>query len=130
MFEKTEYSKKRFWELFMPHLVTFGFWLAVSSFAFFGWQSVSPKEGDTMNLAQNILYWTFMIIGWLGLAMLVYLALAWLFNIGIKTVRAKTCKETIGQMKIKRKAMRDALEELDIKIKEAENDRTNKSAKQ
>jgi len=128
IFEKQEYSKRRFWELFMPHLVTFGFWLAISSFSFFGWQSVSPtEEGVTMGIAREILYWGFFVLGWLGIAIMLYLIVAWLFNIGIKAIRNKTRKETVDQMVNRRNKMATDLEELEKQIKEAGNDGTTKS---
>ena len=128
IFEKQEYSKRRFWELFMPHLVTFGFWLAISSFSFFGWQSVSLTEkGIAMGIAREILYWGFFVVGWLGIAIMLYLIFAWVFNIGIKAIRNKTRKETIDQMVSRRSKMTTDLEVLEKKIKEVENELPTKS---
>jgi hypothetical protein len=93
-----KYNVYRFWELFTANTITFSFWLASSSFAFFGFQSLSSiKWEGAMDLAKNILAWVFLGFGIFCVLVIVWLGFSWLS--GWQIIRYKRIRRDKNERK-------------------------------
>jgi hypothetical protein len=63
MFVREQYDYSRFWELFRPTTNNFQFWLGVSAFSFFGYQSLYQHSagGVWSMILHQIVPWAFIV---------------------------------------------------------------------
>jgi len=88
---KGQFPKKRFWELFSPCIITFGFWLATASFCFFAYQSLLPPNMEgIMNWTAGVLSTAFFIFGIACMIVILYLFITWILSIRITKNKTKT----------------------------------------
>ena len=113
---RQKYPKYRFWELFKPHVITFGFWLATASFSFFAYQSLYKEsaEGVWGMIMHQILAYMFAIIGILGVLAMLYLFVTWLFGLGVG--RRQSTQDELKQMEERLDILISEIEQLKHKI--------------
>jgi len=86
-FVREKHDLSRFWELFIPTTNSFSFWLASAAFAFFAFSSLLPNKEANMSflhIAREITAYLFLGVGWLFVAILVYLFLSWFFHFALR----------------------------------------------
>ena len=99
MFVREQYDYSRFWELFRPNTNNFQFWLGVSAFSFFGYQTLYQSNPDGMwsMILHQIVPWAFVVAAFVAFGAVVLLFIFWIFRIGMKswcTIRRKNGKRT------------------------------------
>jgi len=98
---KGQFPKNRFWELFSPCTITFGFWLATASFCFFAYQSLLPPNMEgIMSWTAGVLSAAFFIFGIACMLVVFYLFITWVA--GIRITRKKTKSEGMSIKAIRR----------------------------
>ena len=116
---RQKYPLHRFWELFIPTVLNFGFWLASASFWFFSYQSVLPNRLETLiEWICGVLSATFLCFGIMCLAILAYLAITWI--LGIRITRKKSREEEIVSINDERCILIKRLKELEMRLRDIE----------
>lgn len=113
---RQKYPKHRFWELFKPKVVTFGFQLATASFSFFAYQSLYKwnVEGVWGMIMHQILAYMFAILGIFCVITLFYLVGTWLF--GLRIGRRQSTQEELKQIEERLNVLISEIEQLKHKI--------------
>ena len=121
-----QFSRSRFWELFSPNTITFGFWLATASFSFFIYQSIMPyRLGTLMEWTKGILSAAFLVFGLICVGIILYLGITWILKIRI--TKKQTPQELLGILNSNKSVIEQQIREIENRIKEAENERNSKS---
>jgi hypothetical protein len=124
---KRQFPKSRFWELFSPNTITFGFWLATASFWFFLYQSLYDPIWGAGSMIDYFIHviapYIFFTFGVLCILAIIYLGITWLF--GIRFINKKSERQLLEELKSNQININAEIERIEKRVREAENARNN-----